>query len=254
MFQKIDVEKTAENLIQWIKDWFEENGKGCNAVIGISGGKDSSVVAALCVKALGKDRVLGVRLPCGEQKDSQDADLLISTLGIKSFTINIKDIINATLLQFKNAKIQPSEQTLVNLPARIRMSVLYAFSQSHNGRVSCNCNLSEDTVGYSTRYGDDVGDFAPLRKLTVEEVVAIGDYLRLPYELTHKIPADGLQDKTDEDNLGISYEKIGMFLRNNSEGLNSDEIKLITDKYRKNHFKLLTAPAFENVVFEVVES
>ena len=153
-----DVVRIKDECVQWIRDFFEENGKGCNAVIGISGGKDSSVVAALCVAALGKERVIGVLMPNGEQSDIDKAQLLVDTLGIKHYIINIKDAYDGVINQLP---FEPTAQTVQNLPPRIRMATLYAVSQSHNGRVANTCNLSEDWVGYSTRYGDSVGDFSP---------------------------------------------------------------------------------------------
>jgi NAD+ synthase len=164
MFQ---AEKVKNECVKWIRDFFEENGKGCNAVVGISGGKDSSVVAALCVEALGKDRVIGVLMPNGEQSDIDKAELLTDTLGIKRYVVNIKDSVDGLI---KSLPFELSEQSRINLPPRIRMATLYAVAQSHNGRVANTCNLSEDWVGYSTRYGDSVGDFSPCSFLTVAEV------------------------------------------------------------------------------------
>ena len=237
-----DVKEMTAKCIQWIRDWFEENGKGCNAIVGISGGKDSSVVAALCVEALGKDRVIGVLMPCGEQADIDMAQKLVNHLGIKSYEINIANAVNGLLGELKD--IQVSEQTRINLPPRIRMATLYAVGQSMNGRVANTCNLSEDWVGYSTRYGDSVGDFSPLSRLTVTEVKAIGRELNLPIDLVDKVPSDGLTGKTDEDNLGFSYEMLDRYIR---EGVCEDEAKkaLIDEKHRKNLFKLELMPCFE---------
>ena len=237
-----DVKEMTAKCIQWIRDWFEENGKGCNAIVGISGGKDSSVVAALCVEALGKDRVVGVLMPCGEQADIDMAQKLVNHLGIKSYEINIANAVNGLLGELKD--IQVSEQTKINLPPRIRMATLYAVGQSMNGRVANTCNLSEDWVGYSTRYGDSVGDFSPLSRLTVTEVKAIGRELNLPIDLVDKVPSDGLTGKTDEDNLGFSYEMLDRYIR---EGVCEDEAKraLIDEKHRKNLFKLELMPCFE---------
>ncbi|MEG2720661.1 MAG: NAD(+) synthase, partial [Oscillospiraceae bacterium] len=175
-------------IIDWIKEWFEKNGNGCNAVVGISGGKDSSVVAALCTKALGKDRVIGVLMPKGEQHDIDVAKRLVDFLEIRNMTINIKDAYDAVINGLNDCNIEISNQTTFNLPSRIRMSTLYAVSQSVNGRVANTCNLSEDYVGYSTRYGDSVGDFSPLSKLTVDEVKQIGRELSLPNEFVDKVP------------------------------------------------------------------
>ena len=200
-----NAEKIKNECVAWIREWFEENGKGCNAVVGISGGKDSSIVAALCVEALGKDRVIGVLMPNGEQSDIDKAQLLVNFLDIKNYTININGAYEAMLNQLP---FEPGAQTLQNLPPRIRMAALYAVSQSHNGRVANTCNLSEDWVGYSTRYGDSAGDFSPCAHLTVDEVKRIGRLLGLPDELVDKVPSDGLCGKTDEDNLGFTYAEL----------------------------------------------
>ena len=182
-----DVKKATNDCIQWIKDFFEKNGKDCMAVVGISGGKDSSVVAALCVEALGKDRVIGVKMPCGEQKDIDYSNMLINHLGIRGYTMNIGDAVGEIRSKFP-VGVKISDQTTTNLPARIRMATLYAISQSVNGRVANTCNLSEDWVGYATRYGDAAGDFSPLSQLTVTEVKAVGRELGLPSELVDKTP------------------------------------------------------------------
>ena len=193
MRAEFNVKKQTKNCINWIKEFFEKNGKGCNAIIGISGGKDSSVVAALCVAALGKDRVIGVLMPQGVQPDINDSYRVVNALGIKHYTINIETSVSSILNNMEISKLAISEQSAINLPARIRMSTLYAVSQSMNGRVANTCNLSENYIGYSTRWGDAAGDFAPLANLLSDEVVAIGKYLNmLPEDLIEKIPSDGL--------------------------------------------------------------
>ena len=234
--------KVKDQCVEWIREWFEQNGKGCNAVIGISGGKDSSVVAALCVEALGKDRVIGVLMPNGEQKDIADSISLVEHLQIEHFEIDISRSVNAINSEVEN-NIEISQQTMINLPCRIRMATLYAVSQSMNGRVANTCNLSEDYIGYSTRWGDSVGDFSPLANLTSDEVVAVGDICGLPYELTHKVPADGLCGKTDEDNFGFTYEVLNKYIRT---GICEDiEVKAKIDKlHEKNLFKLQPIPSF----------
>lgn len=237
-----DALKIKNECVQWIRDFFETNGKNCNAVIGISGGKDSSVAAALCVEALGKDRVIGVLMPCGEQHDIDCAYMLVEHLGIKSFTINIYDAVEAMKKQIGDA-MELSNQALVNMPPRIRMTTLYAVSQCHNGRVVNTCNLSEDWVGYSTRYGDAAGDFSPLSNLTVKEIKEMGHLLGLPGVLVDKVPIDGLCGKTDEDNLGFTYAALDRYIR---EGVIEDEaVKArIDDLHKKNLFKLQLMPAF----------
>ncbi len=253
MGYEFNVEKITEGVINWIREWFEENGKGCNAVIGISGGKDSTIVAKLCVEALGTDRVIGVMMPCGVQKDISDSIRVCEYLGIKNYTINIEGAVNATLKQMEDAGIEISNQTIVNLPPRIRMSTLYAVSQSHNGRVSNNCNLSEDICGFSTRFGDSVGDFSPLSNLTTVEIVQIGDYLGIPYDLVHKIPMDGLNTNendeyiTDEDILGVKYSDIHLYAREPGKlkAENPTVFEAIHQKAMKNLFKLKPMPAYE---------
>ena len=236
-----DAVKTKDDCVRWIRDFFEENGKDCNAVLGISGGKDSSVAAALCVEALGADRVIGVLMPNGQQADIDMAHLLCDHLGIRNYTVNISEAVNG----LKNAvPFELSEQSIVNLPPRIRMSTLYAVSQSNNGRVVNTCNLSEDWVGYATRYGDAAGDFSPLSHLTVQEVKAIGRALALPDVLVDKTPIDGLCGKTDEDNLGFTYAVLDRYIRT---GEIDDEAtkELIDRKHRANVFKLKPMPAFD---------
>ncbi len=246
-----NAKETTEKAAQWIRDFFEKNGKGCNAVIGISGGKDSSICAALCVKALGKERVIGVLMPNGEQSDIDMARLLVNHLDIKAVEVNINEAYKGVLNGLENSKPvngfrmdDISNQTIVNLPPRLRMAVLYAVSQSCNGRVANTCNLSEDWVGYSTRYGDSVGDFSPLARLTVAEVKEMGRFLGLPEVLVDKVPSDGLCGKTDEDNLGFTYAVLDKYIRT---GVCEDpETKaLIDDKHIKNKFKLELMPCFE---------
>lgn len=237
-----DAKKVKNDVVNWIREFFEANGKDSPAVLGISGGKDSSVVAALCVEALGKDRVVGVLMPCGEQSDIDMAQLLVDHLGIKHYIINIKDAVDGV----KNAMpegFELSKQSLINLPPRIRMSTVYAVSQSLNGRVANTCNLSEDWVGYSTRYGDSVGDFSPLSKLTVTEVKEIGRVLGLPEVLIEKVPSDGLTGKTDEDNLGFTYAVLDKYIRTGE--IEDSEAKERIDRLNKmNKFKLEIMPIF----------
>ena len=238
-----DAKKIKDECVSWIQTFFKENGPGCNAVVGISGGKDSSIAAALCVEALGKDRVIGVLMPQGEQHDIDMAHLLVNHLGIKHYVINVKDAIDGIVKNMPN-DLELSPQTLQNLPPRIRMSTLYAVSQSCNGRVCNTCNLSEDWVGYSTRYGDSVGDFSPMSYLTVTEVKEIGRLLGLPKELVEKTPIDGLCGKTDEENLGFTYAELDIYIRT---GKIADPAKkeLIDKKHKANLFKLELMPAFK---------
>ena len=216
-----DATKVKNDVVEWIRDIFEKNGKGCNAIVGISGGIDSSTVAALCVEALGKDRVFGVLMPNGVQKDIDCAIKLVEHLGIKYTEVNIEQAykgVMCNIVDYYDSNVDGyypidiSEQTKINLPARLRMATLYAVSQSMNGRVMNTCNLSEDYIGYSTRYGDAAGDFSPLAMFTKTEVISIAEVLGLPYELAHKIPTDGLCGKTDEDNFGFTYEVLDNYI------------------------------------------
>lgn len=238
---QFDAKKVKADCVAWIQKFFEENGPECNAVVGISGGKDSSVVAALCVEALGKDRVFGVLMPCGEQADIDMAKLLVEHLGIRHTVVNIKAAVDGLL---EAIDLDVTTQTRTNLPPRIRMSTLYAVGQSVNGRVANTCNLSEDWVGYSTRYGDAAGDFSPLAHLTVQEVKAIGTELGLPDVLVEKVPIDGLCGKTDEENLGFTYATLDRYIR---EGICEDEEtkKRIDLLHERNKFKLELMPSFQ---------
>lgn len=238
-----NVEKVTAELIEWVRDWFENNGKGCKAVLGISGGKDSSVAAAVCVKALGKENVFGVLMPKGVQHDIDVAESLCETLGIEHITVNIENAYNALQGEITDKLGEFTPQSAQNLPPRIRMTTLYAVSQTLNGRVVNTCNLSEDWVGYSTRYGDSVGDFSPLSNLTVTEVKEIGRYLGLPAKFVDKVPIDGLCGKTDEENLGFTYAVLDRYIR---EGICEDEKTKaeIDRRHKANLFKLQLMPCF----------
>jgi len=242
MNSNFDAVKEKENLVNWIRDWFATNGIGCNAIVGISGGKDSTVTAALCAEALGPERVVGVLLPQGVQEDFDDAKKVCELLGIRYVVANIASLVEGAqlALTWSNAstgsvdlsKLKLSSQTKINLPARIRMTMLYGFSQSLNGRVANTCNLSENYIGYSTRYGDDAGDFSPLGNFTATEVVALGHELGLPGYLVDKVPADGLCGLTDEENFGFSYAVLDRYIKT---GLIEDaDVKSRIDTRHKN--------------------
>ena len=236
-----DARKVKNDCVAWIRDFFAENGPDCCAVVGISGGKDSSVVAALCAEALGKDRVIGVLMPCGEQADIDMARLLVNHLGIRHFVVNIQDAVEGLK---RSIPFELSTQSRTNLPPRIRMSTLYAVSQCFNGRVANTCNLSEDFVGYSTRYGDAAGDFSPCAHLTVQEVKAVGRVLGLPDVLVDKVPIDGLCGKTDEENLGFTYAELDRYIRT-GEIENQAHRERIDTLHKRNLFKLRLMPAFD---------
>lgn len=236
-----DAKKATEQCIQWIRDWFEINGKGCNAVLGISGGKDSSIAAALCVEALGKERVLGVLMPQGEQFDIDYSIELCKLLDIRSVTVNIGKTVES-IIEAMGENV--SVQSRTNIPPRVRMTVLYAVSQSNNGRVVNTCNLSEDWVGYATRYGDGAGDFGPISNFTVQEIKAVGRVLGLPEKFIEKPPLDGLCGKTDEDNLGFTYAELDAYIREGVEPP-ADKKARIDRLHAINQFKLRYMDTFK---------
>lgn len=246
--ENFDAKKMTKEVVFWIRDFFKKNGRDSKAVVAISGGKDSSVVAALCTEALGKDRVFGVLMPRGEQPDIDYSKMLVDFLGIDYAVINIGkpcDELEKAIKMGLGEDYKLSKQTITNLPARLRMTTVYGVSQSINGRVANTCNLSEDWVGYSTRYGDAAGDFSPLANFTVEEVKAIGRELNLPRELVDKTPIDGLSGKSDEENLGFTYKELDTYIRT---GICKDKVlkDKIDKKRRDNKFKLELMPSFQS--------
>ena len=245
-----DAQKARQKTAEWIREWFEKNGPGCNAIVGISGGKDSSVAAALCVDALGKDRVIGVLMPNGDQSDIDMAELLVSHLGIEHYVVNIKGVFDSITAEIAGAGIEVSRDSIINLPPRLRMSTLYAVGQSRNGRVVNTCNLSEDWVGYSTRYGDSVGDFSPMSCFTTAEIRAIGRELGLPNVLVDKVPTDGLSGMSDEDKLGFTYEVLDRYIRT-GEIDDPATKERIDSMHRKNLFKLRFMDCFKYEGVEV---
>ena len=257
-----DPKKTTADIVNWIREYFKENGPTCSAVIGISGGKDSSVTAALLKEALGKDRVVGVLMPDGVQSDLDDALLLVKTLGIPYTICNIGEVTAAMKAMLSGndelAKITgqsaPDAETgrwtiardaVINMPPRIRMTTLYAVGQMlpNGGRVVNTCNLSEDYVGYSTKYGDAAGDFSPLAMFLVDEVLQIGAELGLPERLLYKAPSDGLSGMTDEDKLGFTYAALADYI---NTGVCEDEaVKANIDRrHRLNLHKLRLMPKY----------
>lgn len=240
-----DAEKATDECVKWIRDWFEKNGNNCNPVIGISGGKDSTVVAALCSKALGPEHVMGVMLPNGKQSDISDSRMIIDCLCINGIELNIKAAVEAMFNQVKNVNVRRiytgmrpklTRQAEENLPPRMRMAALYMVAQSCNGRVSNNCNLSENWIGYSTIYGDTAGDFSPISNFTVSEVIQIGRVLDIPEKFLVKAPSDGLCGKTDEEKIGFSYAVLDKYLRTGE--IDDMYVKgLIDAMHTKNSFK-----------------
>ena len=240
-----DYKKVTEDCAAWIREWFSENGPESPAVIGISGGKDSTTVAALCVEALGRERVFGVLMPDGVQKDIDVSKRVVEHLGIRHTVINIHDSVEAVRNSVAVGldRTDFGAQMKTNIPPRVRMTTLYAVSQSMNGRVSNNCNRSENYVGYSTIFGDAAGDFSPLANLTVAEIREVGRNLALPEEFIVKTPADGLSDRTDEDAFGFTYEALDTYILT---GICEDPSvrEMIRKRYRANLFKRRPMPEF----------
>ena len=238
---KVDLQAELPKICEWIR----ERVGSATVVIGVSGGKDSSVTAALCVKALGADKVFGVLMPQGEQADIDKSYMLVKHLGIKHCVVNIGPACDALKEKVLSATgLEENMGYKSNTPARIRMATLYGIGALlGNSRVVNTCNLSEDYVGYSTKFGDAAGDFSPLSRFTAGEVVALGDLLGLPYELSHKVPTDGMCGMTDEDRFGFSYATLDAYLR--GEATPAPEIvEKIEKMHRASLHKLLPMPVY----------
>lgn len=248
-----DAEKTTKELIRWTKDYFSAAGTDTKAILGVSGGKDSTVAAAVLVEALGKDRVIAVSMPQGSQS-LNDADKICEYLGIRMYTVNIGEACQALIKGIEASSAELINASIMNIPPRVRMTTLYAIGQANNARVVNTCNLSEDYIGYATKFGDGAGDFSLFANLTVTEVLAIGDYLGLPYEWVHKTPDDGLPHSSpDEAKIGFTYAELDIYIRtgiapsgyvhdNPEEGLKQAKIDRM---HKANLHKLLPMPSFK---------
>ncbi len=227
---EFDAREVYYRIIDFIKDFFKD--KDGPAILGVSGGKDSSICAALLAEALGPERVIGVMMPNGLQTDIEDSRKVCELLKIKSFEVNIGSAYNALFDAINVGKdLHECSLFTTNTPARLRMTTLYGVAAAFGGFVCNTCNYSEDFVGYSTKYGDCCGDFSLLNQLTKTEVVALGDYMNLPKELVHKTPSDGMCGKSDEDNMGFTYDTLDVFIR---EGLPPKSFE-VYNKIKKMH-------------------
>lgn len=243
-YNNFDAKKTKDEIVTWIRNYFRKNGSDCIAVVGMSGGKDSTIVAALCCEALGKDRVFGVIMPNNAMKDSDIAAEICEYLDIDYMDINIGEAYDSLTNELAANDIKLSSNAATNLPARLRMSTLFMVAQSVNGRVANTCNFSEDYIGWATLFGDGAGQFSPLGKLTVTEVKQIGYELGLPKKFIEKIPADGLTDKSDEDNFGFTYQFLDRYIRTGDFGNDTATAARIDKMHDANTFKLLPMPMY----------
>lgn len=259
---EFNVEKETHECIKWIKELFKYNTGfiGKNAIIGMSGGKDSTIAAALIAKAIGPERVIGVAMPDNNQ-GINDADKICKHLGIKYLYMpigGITDGFNKMQHFTGDDDFKWANQSLQNIPPRIRMTMLYAISQTYNGMVVNTCNLSEDTIGYSTIFGDLAGAFSPIKEFTVTELLKIGDYLELPYEWVHKVPDDGLPHScSDEQKFGFSYAVLDKYIREGVIPIGFDGKSVeekIDDMANKNRFKnkIVRIPSYHPLVFKHV--
>lgn len=238
-----DAKQTAEKLVKWLKDYFDNNGQPINAVVGCSGGKDSTVVLAALTKAIGPDRIYAILMPNGEQADIDDSYKICEYLGLKPHVCNIQDAYNGVVGSV-SGEFEPTGQMKINLAPVLRMTTLKAISQCVNGRFTCNGNASEAYIGWFTIDGDDRGSVKPLINMTVTEVIQVGEALGLPDWMIHKTPTDGLCGQTDEDKFGFTYEVLDKYIRTGE--IDDLEIKAkIDDMHKRNAFKLKPMPSFE---------
>ena len=234
----LDPKDFEPKLEKWFKDWFEKNGKDSPMVIGVSGGKDSTVCLKLGIKYLGKDRVVPVLMPNGTQADIQDSIDICKEFGVEPITVNIGPAYDALFDAINIGKdLNECKVYTTNTPARLRMATLYGIAAAVNGRVVNTCNLSESIVGWETYGGDGFGDFAPIGKLTKTEVVALGDYLGINQKWTHKTPSDGMCGATDEDKLGFTYETLDNYIRKGIMPKAKETLDRIMFLHKKSHFK-----------------
>lgn len=239
-----DANKAIDRIVRWIRDYFIKNGPEAYAVLGISGGKDSTVAAMLCVKALGANRVFGVLMPNGEQHDIGDSEEIVDLLGIDNAIINIGPITSALY----NAIGVTNEQVQTNAPARIRMTTLYSVAAVLNGggRIVNTCNLSENVLGWSTKFGDHAGDFAPLHDFTCTEVVEMGRVLAAEFGIPtchiEKTPSDGMCGSSDEEKFGFTYAVLDAFIRDRVLPADFTVHSKIIQMYNRNKHKLAYMP------------
>jgi len=247
---KMDIKKIKQDMVAWVKDYFKKTIPGASAVVGISGGKDSSITSSILKEALGRDKVVAVMMPDGVQSDIEDSKELAKAVDLKNITVNIGPVTEAFIKAvnegLKEQGLEMSKDARINMPPRIRMAVLYAVAQSleGGGLVANTCNLSEDYVGYATKFGDAAGDFSLFANLTVEDVLKLGDECSdVPQHLVHKTPSDGLSGMSDEDKIGFKYAELDKYIKT---GEAPAELKEKIERMHKaNLHKLEPMPKFE---------
>ena len=206
-----DIEKEVQNIEKWILEYVE-NAHADGVVVGNSGGKDSATVIALATKALGKERVMTVAMPCNSIKtDIEDAKLVSNKFDVPLIEIDLTNKFN-TLEKEIDKNIKPVAEAKINTKPRLRMTTLYYIAQSLNYLVIGTGNKCEAVVGYTTKWGDNAHDFNPIAEFTVEEVLQIGEYLGVPEKIIKKAPNDGLGGLTDEEKLGVTYKQIAEYI------------------------------------------
>ncbi len=247
-----DAKKETERIIDFVKDYFEKcHLKGI--VIGISGGKDSAVAAALFATAIGSENVIGVTMPChSKDEDREDAKLVAEKYGFKLINMDITNAFDEIEKEAKKLEdFVESEDSSINLKPRLRMSTLYyiaqMYSKKENGTyiVSGNGNKCEEYVGYFTKGGDSVSDLKLLADLTVSEVIKVGEVLEVPEKVLYKAPSDGISGKTDEDKLGVTYSDIEKVIYNEEV---DPEIKEKIERMHKN-----TSHKFHITTYQKIE-
>lgn len=221
----------------WIN--FMKSTNSIKCVIGISGGIDSTCTAALACKIFGKENVIGISLPCDEQADIADVMAVFDYLQIKKIDFNIGDAFHSIIDGVENNGLEVTDVTKTNLPARLRMATLYAFAQSIPGALVINtCNISESCQNYDTLFGDNCGSYAPIQKLTKTEVRKLASYIGVPEFLVMKTPVDGLQQYSDEERFGYSYEVLDNYIRKGPNYCSVVTMAAIIERFNSGKYKL----------------
>lgn len=250
--KKFNAEKEVKNIVKFVREYYKKNNLG-GAILGISGGKDSGVVVGLLVEALGKENVIGITLPChSKEEDRIDAKLVSDYYGIELINFDITSTFDVfkdelkNLGTFTNDEVKNSD---INLKPRLRMSTLYYLAALYSmvrGKtyiVAGTSNKCELYVGYFTKGGDSVHDISLLADYTVEEVIKLGEYLKVPDKVLYKTPNDGLSNLTDEDKLGVKYNDIATYLEN--KDLLDKEIREKIEKLHKNNLHKFNIPTYK---------